>query len=309
MSAPSTKEGMVVRSESGFFTVLLDPGTTVVCRLRGRLLKERSDVVNLVTIGDRVEVALANEAEGSIEAVLPRRTELARRAAGPGRRRWLRQPLAANLDLVVVVASVLDPAFNAARLDRFLVVTEDAEIQGAICLNKCDLASEAEVAACLASYRESGYPQLCTSAVSGTGLPDLRALLHGRLRAFVGASGTGKSSLLNVLIPGSRLRTGDVSAATGRGRHTTTVGQLLALDATSWVADTPGLRELAPWGLQRDRLPWLFPEFRPVLERPCRFPACTHRHEPGCRVLEAVERGGIPASRHASYVKLWDEAT
>jgi len=299
---------MVIRAESGFFTVLLDDGRQVRCRLRGRLLKERTDAASLVTIGDRVTISTIDADEGSIEVVQPRRSELARRAAGPGRNRWLRQPLAANIDLVVVVASVVEPAFNAARLDRFLVVAEDAGIPVAICLNKCDLASAEEIETALAPYHRTGYAQLCTSAVSGQGIDELRALLHGRIAAFVGASGTGKSSLLNALIPGSRLRTAAVGQAGRHGRHTTTVSQLLALDTATWVADTPGLRELSPWELQRDRLPWLFPEFRPPLELPCRFPACSHRHEPGCRVLSAVVDGCIPESRHNSYVKLWDEA-
>lgn len=299
---------MVIRAESGFFTVLLGDGRQIRCRLRGRLLKERTDAASLVTIGDQVTISAIDADEGSIEVVQPRRSELARRASGPGRNRWLRQPLAANIDLLVVVASIVEPDFNAARLDRFLVVAEDAEIPVAICINKCDLAPADASAAALAPYHRTGYSRLCTSAVSRQGIDELRALLHGRIAAFVGASGTGKSSLLNTLIPGSRLRTATVGQAGRHGRHTTTVSQLLRLDESSWVADTPGLRELSPWALQRDRLPWLFPEFRPSLELHCRYPACTHRHEPGCQILSAVLNGCIPAARHESYVKLWDEA-
>lgn len=299
----------MTRAESGFYTVLLDDGRTVRCRLRGRLTKGRAEAVTLIAIGDRVQVSLGAGDEGSVEAVLPRRSELVRRAAGPGRRHWLRQTLAANLDLLIVVTSVVAPEFNAARLDRFLVVAEDAEIPAAVCLNKCDLVPPELADLALAPYAGSGYPLLRTSAATGEGLAQLRALLRGHVAAFVGPSGVGKSSLLNAIAPGSALRTGDVTTwGGGRGRHTTTVAQLLRLDADAWVADTPGLRELAPWGLQRDRLPWLFPEIRAAIARPCRYPACTHRLEPGCRVLEAVDDGRIPETRHASYVKLWDEA-
>ncbi len=240
--------------------------------------------------------------------MLPRRTELVRRAAGPGRKRWISQALAANLDLLVVVTSIVAPEFNVARLDRFLVVAEDADIPPTICLNKCDLATRAKVAEALSPFTNTGYPMIQTSVVSGQGLPELRSLLEGHRSAFVGASGTGKSSLLNALLPGAGQRTGDVNSASGRGRHTTTVAQLVPLDEQTWLADTPGLRELSPWGLQRDRLPWLFPEIRLAIEAPCRFPACTHRSEPGCRVLEAVHDGRMAESRHSSYVKLWDEA-
>lgn len=299
---------MVTRAESGFYAVLLDDGRQVRCRLRGRLKQGRADVVSLVTIGDRVRVTLSGADEGNVEAVLPRRTELVRRAAGPGRKHWLRQALAANLDLLVVVTSVVAPEFNAARLDRFLVVAEDAAIPAAICVNKSDLVTGAAVAQALAPYVNTSYPLVTTSAVTGEGLRELRAALEGHRSAFVGVSGAGKSSLLNALLPGSVQRTGDVNSASGRGRHTTTVAQLLALDAQTWLADTPGLRELSPWGLQRDRLPWLFPEIRAAMVQPCRFPACTHRSEPGCRVLATVQCGHMAQSRHDSYVKLWGEA-
>lgn len=299
---------MVTRAESGFFSVLLDDGRRVRCRLRGRLQKERSEVVSLVTIGDRVQVSLGDGDEGSIEAVLPRHTELVRRAAGPGRKRWLRQALVANLDRLIIVSSLVAPEFNAARLDRFLVVAEDAEIPPAICLNKCDLGSGEQIAEALAPYGPTGYPMVCTSVVTGAGLQELRALLAGHRAALVGASGAGKSSLLNALLPEAGLRIGDVSGSSGRGRHTTTVSQMVQLAPETWVADTPGLRELSPWGLQHDRLPWLFPEIRAVISEPCRYPACTHRSEPGCRVLAAVAEGCIAESRHTSYVKLWDEA-
>lgn len=288
--------------------MLLDDGRWVRCRLRGRLQKEPTDAVTLVTIGDLVRISLNSEAEGNIEAVLPRRTELVRRAAGPGRKHWQQQALVANLDLLVVVASIAAPAFNAARLDRFLVVAEDAEIPPAICLNKCDLATPGERQAALAPYLYTGYPIIETSTVTGEGIPALRTLVEGHLSAFVGASGAGKSSLVNGLLPDADQRTGRVSSGSGRGRHTTSVSQLLHLDDRSWVADTPGLRELAPWGLQRDRLPWLFPEIRAAISEPCRFPNCTHRAEPGCRVLAAVAAGRIAPSRHQSYVKLWEEA-
>lgn len=301
--------GLVIRSESGFYAVLLDDGRTLTCRLRGRLTKVRTDAASLVTIGDRVEVTENVGGEGNVEEVLPRTSELARRSAGPGRNKWLRQTLAANLTLVVVVASIADPEFNAARLDRFLVVVADAEIPVAICMNKIDLASPEAVTQALADYCATGYPQIRASVRTNEGIDELKALLHGNISALIGASGTGKSSLLNALISGSRQRTGEVSAWGGKGRHTTSVAQLLRLDESSWVADTPGLRELAPWQLQRDRLPWLFPEIKALLAVPCRFSACSHLHEPGCRVIDAVEAGAIPQARYNSYVKLWEEAT
>jgi ribosome biogenesis GTPase len=238
-----------------------------------------------------------------VDEVLPRRTELARGAAGGVK---LKQVIAANLDQLVAVFAYQQPAPSAARLDRLLLIAEQAGIAPLIVVNKADLAGDPrDAAATFDLYRQLGYAVLLTSAVTGQGLEELRARLIGRISAFVGASGVGKSTLLNALQPGLRLRAAEVSK-TGKGRHTTTAADLLPLTGGGYLADTPGLKEIALWGVTADDLAELFPEFRPHLGQ-CRFARCTHRGEPDCAIRAAVDAGEIAPSRYDSYLKIREE--
>jgi len=297
-----TLEGLVTRSVSGFYTVRTDGGT-FTCTLPGRFKQGRRTVKNPVVVGDHVTIRVLDEREGVIERVAPRRNELARAAAGgPG----LKHVLAANLDLVILAMALWEPALNTARLDRFLIAAEQSEIAPVICITKLDLGAREEVEEAMRPYREIGYPVVLTSARTGEGLDALRAVLAGRISAIIGSSGVGKSSLLNALQPGLQLKFAAVSAATGKGRHTTTTAELIRLDFGGYLADTPGLRELAPWDLTAEELPYLFPEMRPYLDA-CRFAHCTHLHEPGCAVRRALEEGLIDPNRYRSYVRIRTE--
>lgn len=296
-------EGLVVRSQSGFYTVRVDE-RTLVCTLPGRFKQGRRTEKNPLVIGDLVLVRPSGEQEGAIERILPRRNELARAAAGGVD---LKHVLAANLDLVVLSFALREPDLNTARLDRFLIAAEQAEIPPVIVLTKLDLSDQATADRLLRPYRDIGYPVVLTSARSGEGLTTLRAILAEKVSAIIGSSGVGKSSLLNALQPGLGLRFAEVSPATGKGRHTTTVADLLPLDFGGWLADTPGLRELAPWDLDPEEVPLLFPEMRPYLHA-CRFTRCTHLHEPGCAVRRALEEGLIDPSRYRSYTRIRAES-
>lgn len=298
-----TVEGLVIRTEAGFHRVLAGE-RVIVCRAPKRLLGGQRITTTAVVIGDHVRVRELRDGTGVIEEILPRESELVRGAAGGSR---FLDVIAANIDLLVTVHSLDQPELNLARLDRFLLMSEAAEIPALIVLNKVDLVSMEEATGVGLLYRDIGYPVILASARSGEGVEDLRESVARKISAVVGPSGVGKSTLLNRLQPGLQLRTGEISEATGKGRHTTTTAELLALQGGGWVADTPGLRELAIRDVIPEDVAWLFPEFRPRLGL-CRFSNCTHREEWGCAIRAAMENGEISAERYYSYRRVYDDA-
>lgn len=292
-------EGLVLRAQSGFFWVETAQGVRR-CRLRGRLKKERQSA-DIAVIGDRVEIEPVDPDEGAITAVLPRRSKLSRRQPGP-QGIWKEDVLVANLDQVLAVFSCANPDPNPRTIDRFLVVAEFNDLEVVLIANKADLVSEEARAAVFGIYAAIGYTVLYTSRHWPASIAELRAQLDGRISVLTGPSGVGKSSLLNVVAPGLSLRTGEVSAALNKGRHTTVVAELHPL-GSGYVADTPGIREVGLWRLPLDELAWCFREFRPYLGQ-CYFATCTHVHEPHCAVREALAAGTIHQERYNSYVKL-----
>ncbi|WP_029215264.1 ribosome small subunit-dependent GTPase A [Kallotenue papyrolyticum] len=299
--------GTVVKAQSGFFWVATDDGPTLRCTLRGRLKKERV-ASDIATIGDRVRVTPTLGGEGVIEDVLPRRSKLARRAAG-AKGVWKEDVLVANLDQLVAVFAVASPDPNLRLLDRYLVNAELNGLDTLIVANKCDLRPREAAQAIFSPYAAIGYRVLYTSATRGDGIDTLRDALAGKISAFSGPSGVGKSSLLNAIQPGLQLRTGAISTAganIGKGRHTTVAPELIPLSVGGYVADTPGIRELGLWRVPPNELDWGFREFRPFLER-CRFQPCSHLHEPDCAVRAAVARGAISTARYDSYTRLYEE--
>lgn len=300
--------GTVVKAQSGFFWVATEEGT-LRCTLRGRLKKSRvpSDIA---TIGDQVRITPTIPGEGAVEEVLPRRSKLARRAAG-SKGVWREDVLVANLDQLVAVFAVANPNPHVRMLDRFLVNAELNELTVLIVANKCELLPPEEALAIFAPYIHIGYEVLFTSAKQRLGVDELRGRLEGKISAFSGPSGVGKSSLMNAIQPGLALRTGAVSeggANVGKGRHTTVAAELVPFTGGGFVADTPGIRELGLWQVPPSELAWGFREFRPYIEE-CYFQPCSHLHEPDCAVREAVAQGKIGEARHESYVRLHEELT
>ena len=307
----------MIRAGRGLYSVQTDTGRILPCRLRGNLKKrftysETASHVRRVekvrklaetdpiAVGDRVEIEISESgAEGVIEVVLPRRKALVRRSGNERER----QTLVANLELAVITFSAAEPRPDLFKLDRFLVLAEDSELDILIVLNKADLAAPEELAEALTEYRAIGYSVLTTSRVTGEGIDALRAALKGRLSAFCGPSGVGKSSLLNAVQPGLRLKTGEISEITHSGRHTTVQAELLSLDIGGWVADTPGLRQVEFWDLLPEDVAFCFPELASLMGH-CKFANCRHRTEPGCAVRTAVDEKRVSPRRYQSYLQM-----
>ena len=262
----------------------------------------RSDQKNPIAVGDRVEVDLASN-PASLDRVLPRRNWLSRTASSHDPRE---QVLAANVDQLYVVSSVQRPGFSSNRTDRILAACVWGEIPATLIVNKVDLSDEEELRAIRATYEKARVPVLFTCALDGRGIEELRAGLAGKVSILYGASGAGKSSLLNAIEPGLKLKVGKISKYWDTGKHTTSYSQLHKLAAGGAVIDTPGIRVFRLYGVPVGNLRDLFTDFAPFQAR-CKFPDCTHDHEPDCFVFEAVERGEIAASRFASYVEMLDE--
>lgn len=302
-----TIEGVVIRAGAGACRVAA-AGTVFHCRLRGRLKHGRRLAQNIVAVGDRVRLralppeAATLEPAGVVEEILPRRNRLSRQAA---RRSGghLEQVLMVNLDQVVVVQSVAAPAPQGCLVDRLLVTAARYEVPSLLCLNKVDLDPAAAQTARWDYYERLGISVVRTSARTGDGLADLRRLLSGRISILLGSSGVGKSSLLNSLRPGLRLRTGAVADRTGLGRHTTTHTELFLLPDEGFIADTPGLRGFDPWDLPPQALRDFWPDLA-NLAAACRFRTCLHRDEPDCAVKQAVGAGLLPGWRYEAYLSI-----
>jgi ribosome biogenesis GTPase len=302
-SAATLPTGIVLRARSGFYTVRLDGGNLLECRLRGRVKQDRGDS-DLVVIGDRVAVAPQADGSAMIETVEPRRTRFSRRQPGP-RGTWKEDMIVANLDQVLVVFACVDPVPHLRMLDRFLVVAEHNEVDAVVVANKVDLVGLAAARTMFAAYEAIGYPVHHVSAREGLGIEDLADRLIGRASVVTGPSGVGKSTLLNAIQPGLRIETGAVSEALHKGRHTTTSAELHPLSAPGggYVADTPGLRELGLWQVPPDELAWCFPEMRAHLGG-CAFNDCRHLAEPRCAIRSAVAAGQISEARYDSFRRL-----
>ena len=293
----STLSGLIIRAQSGFFTVETGAGA-VVCGLRGRLKQGRHDG-DLAAVGDRVLVTVLTDGSGVIEEVKQRKQAIVR--LDPRPRGFYQQVLLANCDQAVFVFACAQPNPKLRMLDRFLVIAEKQKIPALIVANKIDLVDDPKNIFGL--YEQIGYRVIYTSAENGAGVEELRDALAKKISALAGPSGAGKSSLLNALQPGLGLAVNKVSTAINKGKHTTVARQLLPLAEGGYVADTPGWKSLALWDTEPEEMDAYFPELAPLVPA-CQFSDCSHTHEPGCAVLTALKAGKIHPERYDSYLRL-----
>ncbi len=299
-----TQPGRVVHKSKNQVRVDTAEGV-LVCSLRGRFRAtgaRRSPVV----VGDRVLVTPTTVGEGVLEEILPRSSQLTRRTAGKKE-----VIVAANMERLIVVLSARDPGPRWSAADRVIAAAHSQGLEPGLVVNKWDLVrhdgeAAAEIAGRLAIYESLDYAVFPLSALDGDGLEPLRAWLRGRATVFAGHSGVGKSTLLNALDPAIAAQTGAVSTRTGKGKHTTTAVTLYSLPAGTYVADTPGFREFALWGLEPAEVGRYYSEFRAHIGR-CRFGDCLHRGEPNCAVRAAVASGEISKFRYESYLQVVSE--
>jgi len=294
----------VIRSTGSWYTVRFPDGSTVDCRLRGRFRTQGLKATNPVTVGDVVTVDPGTgEGDAVITAISPRRNYLIRRSVNLSR---VSHIIAANIDRVFVVASVVYPRTSTGFIDRVLVTAEAYEIPAAVIFNKADLYTVAEMEVAeelIATYSGIGYPCLVTSVPEGTGTGMLKEMMQGRTSLFTGHSGVGKSALINAVEPGLRIKTGTLSEAHHKGKHTTTFARMHPLTFGGYIVDTPGIKEFGLIDFDKGELAMFFPEMLKLVTE-CQYYNCTHDHEPGCAVAAAVQEGKVSPGRYKNYLNM-----
>lgn len=303
-----TETGIVIKSTGSWYKVRAAKHGIVNARLSGKHKIKGLKSTNPLAVGDHVNFIFENsgdEPSGVIQKIHPRKNYIVRKSIKKSAQAHL---IASNIDQAVLVVTIAEPSTSLGFIDRFLVTCESFRIPVQIVFNKADLFTEGAkeyYEAVADMYRSIGYESTLTSTLDKTGLEDLQSLLQGKISLLSGHSGTGKSSLINAIYPSQELRIGDISSSHLKGKHTTTFAEMFELEQDTYVIDSPGIKELGLFDLDKENLSHYFPEMREVIGQ-CKFHNCTHIHEPKCKVIELVEEGVIPQSRYESYLSMFE---
>jgi ribosome biogenesis GTPase len=298
-------EGLVIKSTGSWYQVKTPGGQRVDCRIKGKFRTKGITTTNPIAVGDHVDFEMEPElGTGVITDLHPRKNYIIRKSINLSRQA---QIIAANLDQAFLVVTLASPRTSLGFIDRFLVTAEAYDIPASLVFNKLDLFSDEGLeilAGYKAIYEKIGYPCYDVSALEGTGIEQVAALLQDKVTLFSGHSGVGKSSLINALLPDLKLRTMEISEWHDKGVHTTTFAEMFELPQGGYIIDTPGIRELGVIDIEKQELSHFFPEMRARLNQ-CKYNSCRHINEPGCAVIKAVEDGEIELSRYESYLSIY----
>ncbi len=298
-------QGLVIKSTGSWYQVVAEDGQTYDCRIKGKFRIKGIKTTNPIAVGDKVNFELEpNSATGVIDVLHPRKNYIIRKSINLSKQA---QIIAANLDQAFLIVTLASPRTSLGFIDRFLATAEAYDVPTCLIFNKLDLFSEHGLEILeeyKMIYEKIGYPCYEVSALMGTNIPLIEALLKDKVTLFSGHSGVGKSSLINALLPGFEIKTGEISEASDKGQHTTTFAEMHALPFGGYLIDTPGIRELGVVDIEKEVLSHFFVEMRDRLNQ-CRFNNCRHVNEPGCAVLAAIENGEIAVSRYESYLSIY----
>ena len=283
--------GKIVKGIAGFYYVYADDGICYECKARGIFRNKKITPL----VGDDVDISITdeNDHEGNIDDILPRSNSLIR-------------PAVANVDRALIFFARNDPKPDMGLIDRLLISMEKTGIESVIVFNKSDLEYDYDLQSEKEGFILAGYPVYEVCVKTGEGIEDLKADLIGHTTAIAGPSGAGKSSFINLICPDSNMETGVISDKLGRGKHTTRHAQLQVIDADSFIVDTPGFTSYSIESVMPEELPSFYPEFEEYATQ-CKFSTCSHTHEPGCKVMEAVDNGLISAARYNRYKRFYEE--